>query len=145
MPGVWPHLLAPGSYCSYSPAPLLHTERCVVISHIGNAPSSWYSLWTPPPQLPDKVRYASPHSYLATAREAQPPIKEADCPPLSLLLLILLLLLLFLCSPPLPIPFSLLSTWPWPASTALLFSLSLPFYNKHLKTMDCLFSSGLPY
>ena len=40
------------------------------------------------------------------------------------------------------LPFPTLSTWPWPASTSLLFSLSLPFYNKVLKTMDCLFSLG---
>lgn len=30
--------------------------------------------------------------------------------------------------------------WPWPASASLLF-FSLPFYNNHLKTMDCFFLS----
>jgi hypothetical protein len=44
----------------------------------------------------------------------------------------------------LPSPFSFppLSMWPWLSSAILHFSLSLPFYNKHLKTMCFLFSSG---
>ena len=40
------------------------------------------------------------------------------------------------CCPSLCLPFSSLSMWPWPPSTSLHFSLSLPFYNKCLKTMD---------
>jgi hypothetical protein len=48
------------------------------------------------------------------------------------------------CCPSLCLPFSSLSMWPWPPSTSLHFSLSLPFYNKCLKTMDCLFSLDPP-
>ena len=37
------------------------TERCVTISHIGNTPSSWYSVWTPSPQLPGNSQVGLAH------------------------------------------------------------------------------------
>ena len=55
-------------------------------------------------------------------------------PPLSLLKLLNLLILIS-SSPP-PYPLLPLSTWPWLASTSLLFFLFLTFYNKHFKTRD---------
>lgn len=81
-------------------------------------------VWTPPPQLP------------GTSTVAHPTKKGAACVLLALLLSYLLLLL--------PCPFlpPFLSTWPWLASASLLSPSLCLFYNKHLKTMDCLFSSG---
>ena len=65
-----------------------------------------------------------------------PPIRITE-----IALLPLILLLLLPCSPFLCFPFPSLHV----VIASLYFStlsLSLPFYNKHLKTMDCLFSSG---
>jgi hypothetical protein len=121
-----------------STVPILPAERCVAISHLGNAPSSCYSVWTPPPQLPGNSQVCSSlqlpgNSHLGLAHY------KRSClpPPPSLTLLLLPLLLLPSCSPSLPIPFLPLSRWPWSASTSLLLSLSLLFYSKHLKTMPC--------
>jgi hypothetical protein len=89
------------------------------------------------------ARYEPPHGYLATVRWAQPTIKGAVCPLLSLLPLILLLLLLLPCSPSL----HLLSPLPslcGHGRPLLLYSspsLCLSTINA-LKTMDCLFSLG---
>ena len=85
-------------------------------------PSVTWAVWTPPPQLP------------RNSKVAQPTIKEAACPFIMFLLSYSRASLLPFCSPsPHSLPFSM---WPWPASTSLHFSLSLPFYNKCLKTMD---------
>jgi hypothetical protein len=81
-------------------------------------------------------------SCLATARQAWPTIKGAACPLLLLLLLPSRLLLSCPISPPLS-AFCLPSLHV--AMASLYFptlSLSLPFYNKRLKTMDYLFSWG---
>ena len=108
------------------------TERCVTISHIGNTPSSWYSVWIPSPQLPGKIQiYSSPK--LPNNSQVGPAHYKIGClPPL----LSYSRFLLEPCLHSLP-P----SMWPWPASTFLLVSFSLPFYNKCLKTMECLISS----
>ena len=63
-------------------------------------------------------------------------------PPLSLLKLLNLLILIS-SSPP-PYPLLPLSTWPWLASTSLRLSLSLTFYNKHLKTRNHLSTHQSP-
>jgi hypothetical protein len=132
---------APGSCCSYSlpqPPHPTPTERCVAISHIGNGPSSWYSVWTPPPQLPGNSQVCS-SIQLPGNSQVRPAHYKKGCLPLSLLPSCPYSLTLA-SHPPAPPPFSPLSTWSWLASTSLLFSLSLPFYNKCLKTMECLFS-----
>jgi hypothetical protein len=119
---------APGSCLSYS-LPQSPAERWVAISHIGNAPSSWYSVWTPPPKLPGNSQISPVHY----KRSCLPP-------PCSLASLTLLLSCSYSCSLA-PLPFPLLYMWPWLASPSP-HSLSLTLYNKRLKTMDCLFSSG---
>jgi hypothetical protein len=59
-----------------------------------------------------------------------------------LLLLFLALAPLLPPPPPSPSPFLSVSTWPWPPSASLLSPSLCLFYNKCLKTTDCLFSSG---
>ena len=79
--------------------------------------------------------YAPPHSYLATVRFAPSFLSYS----LNSYSLTFTLAPLFLLTP----PSFLLSLHV--AMTSLCFStlsLSLPFYNEHLKTMDLLFSSG---
>jgi hypothetical protein len=127
---------APGSCHSYSlprsppPAP---TERCAAMNHVGNFPSSWYSDWTSPLQLPGNSQVCSSPQFPVNGQNGPARYKRSCLlPPCSLILLLLL------SYSPLPS----LSTWPCPASASLPFSLSLSFYNKHLKIMDCLFSSG---
>jgi hypothetical protein len=128
---------APGSCHSFilsQPLPHTHprppTDRCVTISYVDYAPSSWYSVWTLPPQLPGNSQNDPTHC-------------ERRClpPPCSLALLLScfsLALLLPSLHPPYPPP---PPTWPWPASTSLLFpSLYLSAIN--LKTTDYLFSMG---
>jgi hypothetical protein len=94
------------------------------------------------PQAPIIVLGLCPHSYLATARCAWPTIKGAASPsflPYSLTPAFLTLVFLLPISPH-PLSPSLHI-----AMAGLYFptlSLSLPFYSKCLKTMDCLFSSG---
>jgi hypothetical protein len=65
----WPHLLGPWILTQLQPprAPFFLPERCVAISHVGNDPSSWYSVWTPLLQLPGNSQDGTAHykrSYL---------------------------------------------------------------------------------
>jgi hypothetical protein len=82
----------------------LPQESYVTISHIGNAPSSWYSVWTPAPQSPGSSQLIALAHYK----------RSCFSPPCSLALsaLILLLLLLLPYSPSLRLPFPPLSMWP---------------------------------
>ena len=120
---------APGSCHSFilsQPLPHTHprppTDRCVTISYVDYAPSSWYSVWTLPPQLPGNSQVGPAHY----KRSCLPP-------PLSLASLTS-------CSYSCSLPPSLHM-----ARASLCYStlsLSLPFYNKGLKATDCLISSG---
>jgi hypothetical protein len=92
------------------------------------------------------ARYDPSHSYLATARMAQPTIKGDPCSLASLTLLPFLPSCSYSCSlaPMLSLSYSSFPSSLHVAMASLCFStlpLSLPFYNKHLKTMDCLCSS----
>ena len=69
----------------------------MAISHVGNAPSSWYSVWTQPPQSPGNSQVDWPN------------IKGAVCPLFSLLLSYSYSLASLLLSCPLAPP---LSTFP---------------------------------
>jgi hypothetical protein len=114
---------------------------------LGNAPSSWYSVWTPPQQLPSNSQlYSSPQ---LPSQDGTAHYKRSCLPPPHCLALLLS------CSLTYPLallsPFVLLLPPPplfpsfYLAKAALCFStlsFSLPFYNELSNTMDCLFSSG---
>ena len=88
---VWPRPLGPWLLSQLQTPVAPCREVCVAISHGGNV------------QVPGIRSGLHPHSYLATARMAQPTIKGAACPLLSLLSLVLTLtssLLLPLSPPP---------------------------------------------
>jgi hypothetical protein len=75
-------LWAPDSRCSYN---LPHScppppEKCVAISHIGNAPSSWFSVCTPPPQLPGNCQVCS-SPQLPGKNQVDPAHYKRDCLP----------------------------------------------------------------
>ena len=114
-----PGPLAPVSHNPHHTHPT-PAERCVPISHMCNVPSSWYSVWTPPPQLPGNSQVGLAH------------YKRGCLPPLLSLTFVLLPLSLASC-PLVPLlssfRFPPLSTWSWPASISLLspsLCLSLP-------------------
>ena len=87
-----------------------------------------YSVWTLPPQLPGNSQVAPAH------------YKRSFLPPPSALALSLILLLLLSYSPLSPSCSTSLHSSLHMTMVSLDFStlsLSLPFYNKYLKTMGC--------
>ena len=85
---------APGSCSSYSlplRSPPLNPERYVVMSHIGNALSSWHSVWTPSPQLHGNSQVCSSPQLPGNSQVGWAYYKRGCLPsPLSLTLLLLL-------------------------------------------------------
>jgi hypothetical protein len=118
----------PGSCSGYSlPKTLLPPpgrEACVAISHVGNAPSSWYSVWTPPPQLPGNSQVCSSPQLPGNSQVGQAHYKRSCLPPPPSL--ILLFSCSYSCSLALPV-----SAFPLPLSPCghgsplLLYSLPL--------------------
>ena len=91
---------APGFCCSQSlsqPSPGHPTERYMVISHVGSAPSSWYSVWTPPPQLLGNSQVCSSPQLHGNSQESHAHYKRGCMPPL--LSYPLVLTFLISCSP----------------------------------------------
>jgi hypothetical protein len=121
----------------------------VAISHLGNAPSSWYSIWTPPPQLLGKSQVCCSSPQLPSNSQNGTAHYKRSClsPPSSLALLLScsLFYLLALTLAPLPLSPTPFTPLPPMAMATLCFStlsLCLLFYNKRLRTMDCLYSLG---
>ena len=133
--------LDPGSCRSYS-LPQPPAERYVAISYVGQSSKLLVFCLDSTPQLPGKSQVCYP-TIVTWQQQCRPAHYRRGLCVLSFLssslALILLLLLLLPCSLPSLLP-SLHVVITCPGFATL--SLSLPFYNKCLKTMNCLFSLG---
>jgi hypothetical protein len=114
--GVWPHLLGPWLLSQLQPSSAPYRVVCGYQSHRQCLKLLVFCLDSTP-----TVTWQQPGMLLPTVTwVAQPTIKGAAYPLLTLLPLTLLRSLLLPCSPSLCLPFSPLSTWLWPSSASLL-------------------------
>ena len=115
------------SYTLQTQAPdtrVLNSINPVAISHVGNSPSSWYSVWTPPPQLPGNSQVCSSPQLPGNSQVGPAHYKRSCLPLLTLLFSYSLASLLPSWALPIPSPFHILfpplSMWTWTAPMSLL-------------------------